>query len=125
MAHSSRFAQSVILNWAYTYSGEEISEAMQALGLIQLVLNPVNMLTIVQWLMGDYSAADFVPEPELSERQAFAKREQHRRTFIVSVLNNNSGSTILDPNVDADHVHPFTTLRDDPMVMQNCRNLGG
>ena len=28
--------------------------------------------------MGDYSAVDFVPEPELSEQQAYAKREQHR-----------------------------------------------
>ena len=61
MAHSSQFAQSAILNWAYTQLEEEISEAMQALGIVQSDMHPVNMLTMVEWIMGDYSAADFVP----------------------------------------------------------------
>ena len=118
MAHSSRLVQEEILNWAYAQPEEEINDAIQTLGLNQSDLYAVNMMTMVKWLMGDYSAANFVPEPELSEQQAYAKREQHRRAFIDSVLINKSRSTILDPNVDLDHPHPFTTLRDDLIVVQ-------
>ena len=118
MAHSQRLAQEQILNWAYAQPEEEINDVIQALGLNQSDLYAVNMLTMVKWLMGDYSTANFVPEPELSEQQAYTKREQHRRTFIDSVLINKFGSIILDPNVDLDHPHLFTTLRKDPIVVQ-------
>ena len=68
--------------------------------------------------MGDYSANDFVPEPELSGQRAFTKRQHSRKAFIDYTLMNKSGSNIADPNTELDHPHPFTTFIDDPIVRQ-------
>ena len=99
-----------VFDWIYSLPGEELAEVMDELELKPTGLKSEKFTRLQKWLLGDYTAADFVESIEGTKEEIRVKREEKRVSFIARSVWEKTGSTILDPNYTQSGEHPLAIL---------------
>lgn len=117
--------ENAVYQWIQCLKKEELDQACDELELATQGSDFKKASRLHEWLLGNYTATDFVQSTESDDEELKTRREQLRKSFIDRTLYERSGSTIYDPDVDNDLPHPLSLVQSDETVQQRMIKLTG